>query len=237
MSDEAPGDARPVNEEVPADTDAQRRLRRRERRTRWTVAAGVVLLRILAATWRFRVRHGEPLEMFMRQRTPFIFALPHGQLLPLLWWHRGRGISVVISEHRDGELIAQVALRLGYRTVRGSTTRGAARALLGVIRELQDGHPVAFTPDGPRGPAGSFAPGTVVAAQRAGCPILPVAAGATRAWRLRSWDRFMIPKPFARVTVAYAEPSMVAAGSARDATGEIPRFQALMATAVELANA
>ena len=208
-----------------------------ERRVRWIVAAGVLLLRALALTWRFRVRHGEHLETFLRQRAAFIFALPHGHLLPLLWWHRGRGISIVISEHRDGEIIARVAERLGYRTVRGSTSRGAARALMGVIRELQSGTPVAFTPDGPRGPAGSFAPGTVVAAQRAACPILPVAADASRAWRLRSWDRFMIPKPFARVTVAYAEPARVEAANARDAVDEVPRFQALIATAVERAGA
>lgn len=208
-----------------------------ERRVRWLVAAGVLLLRALALTWRFRVRHGEYLETFLREHVAFIFALPHGHLLPLLWWHRGRGISIVISEHRDGEIIARVAERLGYRTVRGSTTRGAARALMGVIRELEGGTPVAFTPDGPRGPAGSFAPGTVVAAQRADCPILPVAAGASRAWRLRSWDRFMIPKPFARVTVAYAEPARVEAASARDAVEEVPRFQALIATAVERAGA
>ena len=204
---------------------------------RWIVAGGVVVLRLLAATWRFRIRYGDHLETLLRDRRAFIFALPHGHLLPLLWWHRGRGIAILISEHRDGELIARVAERLGYRTVRGSTSRGAARALMGVIRELQGGTPVAFTPDGPRGPAGSFAPGTVVAAQRAGCPILPVAADASRAWRLRSWDRFMIPKPFARVTIAYADPTSVAAATARDATDEVPRFQALITTAVERARA
>lgn len=205
-------------------------------RVRWTVAAGVLVLRALALTWRFRIRHGEHLDDFLRRRAAFIFALPHGHLLPLLWWHRGKGISIVISEHRDGEIIARVAERLGYRTVRGSTSRGAARALMGVIRELESGTPVAFTPDGPRGPAGSFAPGTVVAAHRAACPILPVAAGASRAWRLKSWDRFMIPKPFARVTVAYAEPARVEATSAREAVDEVPRFQALIDTAVERAS-
>ena len=200
---------------------------------RWIVVAGVAVLRLLAATWRFRIRYGDHLDGLLRDRRAFIFALPHGHLLPLLWWHRGRGIAILISEHRDGELIARVAERLGYRTVRGSTSRGAARALMGVIRELQAGTPVAFTPDGPRGPAGSFAPGTVVAAQRADCPILPVAADASRAWRLRSWDRFMIPKPFARVTIAYADPTFVAAASPREAADEVPRFQALITTAIE----
>ncbi len=205
-------------------------------RLRWTVTLGVLMLRALAITWRLEVRRGEFRERCLRAERAFIYALPHGHLLPLLWYHRAQGVSIVISEHRDGEIIAQVAERLGYGTVRGSTTRGAARALLGVIHELEDGHPVAFTPDGPRGPAGSFAPGTVVASQRSGCPILPVAAAASRAWRLRSWDRFLIPKPFARITMAYGEPTVVATASARDAVNEVPRFQRLLAETVDAAN-
>jgi hypothetical protein len=206
-------------------------------RLRSLVAVGVLVLRMLALTWRREVRRGEYRERLDRDGVAFIYALPHGHLLPLLWYHRRQGVAVVVSEHRDGEIIAQVARRLGYRTVRGSTTRGAARALLGVIRELEEGHPVAFTPDGPRGPAGSFAPGTVVASQRSGCPILPVAAGAKRAWRLRSWDRFMIPKPFAKVTVAYGEPTVVSTGSAREAVDDVPRFQRLLAETVDAAEA
>ena len=205
-------------------------------RVRALVVLGVFVLRLLAMTWRRRVTRGEHYERVARSGRAFIFALPHGHLLPLLWHHHGQDVSIVISEHRDGEIIAQVARRLGYRTVRGSTTRGAARALLGVIRELEEGHPVAFTPDGPRGPAGSFAPGTVVASQRSGCPILPIAAGASRAWRLGSWDRFMIPKPFATVTVAYGEPTVVASGSAREAVDEVPRFQRMLAETVDAAG-
>lgn len=205
-------------------------------RMRWLVAFGATALRVLALTWRREVRGGEHRASLQREGMSFIYALPHGHMLPLLWHHRAQGVSVVISEHRDGELIALLAERLGYRTVRGSTTRGAARALLGVIRELEAGHNVAFTPDGPRGPAGSFAPGAVMAAQRSGRAILPVAAGASRAWRLRSWDRFMIPKPFARVVVAYAPPSRVAAESAREAADEAPRFQRMLEGLVEAAG-
>jgi hypothetical protein len=120
--------------------------------------------------------------------------------------------------------------------IRGSTTRGAERALLSLVRELEAGREVAITPDGPRGPARSFAPGALIAAQRSGAPILPVAASADRAWRLGSWDRFVIPKPFARITVAYGDPATVDAASARAAANEGPRFEALMNAAAERAG-
>lgn len=206
-------------------------------RTRLAIALGILVIKALGRTWRTRVVHGEYFEQLAASRTPFIFALWHGQLLPLLWHHRGQRVAILISEHRDGEIIARVARALGYETVRGSSSRGAERALLGLIRQLRDGTPIAITPDGPRGPARQFAPGALIASQRSGAPILPIAASASRAWRLASWDRFMIPKPFARVTVAYAPAVAVTAGSARDAGAEAPRFQRMLDDTELLAGA
>jgi lysophospholipid acyltransferase (LPLAT)-like uncharacterized protein len=171
-----------------------------------------------------------------RAERPFIFALWHGHLLPLLWHHRGQGVLVLISEHRDGELVARAAASLGYGLIRGSSTRGADRALITIVRELTAGHEVAITPDGPRGPAETFAPGALVAAQRSDSFILPVAASADRAWRLRSWDRFMIPKPFALVTIAYGTPTKVAATNSRAAAEEGSRFERLLGEAGVLAG-
>jgi lysophospholipid acyltransferase (LPLAT)-like uncharacterized protein len=165
-----------------------------------------------------------------------IFALWHGQLLPLLFHHRNEGISILISEHGDGEIIARVAKSLGCRAVRGSTSRGAARALLGLVRELQEGHDLAITPDGPRGPAHSVAPGTLVVAQRSGAPIVPIAAHASWGWRLRSWDSFLIPGPFARVTVAYGDPMYVNAADARSAAENTDRVHAALIAAEERAR-
>ncbi|MBI3790400.1 MAG: lysophospholipid acyltransferase family protein [Gemmatimonadetes bacterium] len=179
------------------------------------VALGRWLVRLLGATWRVRVIDREAHDALRQARTPFIFSIWHGELLPCLWAHRAQGIAVLISEHRDGEIIAQVAEGLGYApSVRGSSSRGAARALLTVVRTLGSGVTVGFTPDGPRGPAQRAAPGAIAAAQRAQAPIIPLRAHASSAWRLRSWDRFMIPKPFARVTFAYGAPLMVAPGAA-----------------------
>jgi lysophospholipid acyltransferase (LPLAT)-like uncharacterized protein len=197
---------------------------------------GKGFLRALARTWRIRVVNGGYLMDLRRAERPFIFAGWHGQLLPLLWHHRERGVLILISEHRDGEMVARAAESLGYGLIRGSTTRGADRALISLVRELKAGHEVAITPDGPRGPAETFAPGALVAAQRSDSFILPVAASADRAWRLRSWDRFMIPKPFARVTIAYTTPTKVSATTSRAAADEGPRFERLLNEAAGLAG-
>lgn len=173
-----------------------------------------LLIRCLAFTWRIRVTHGEHLQSLRSAGKPFIFALWHGQLLPLLWHHRNQGIALVISEHRDGERIARVATGLGYELVRGSSTRGGGRALIQLSRVLDSGREAAITPDGPKGPARIVAQGVVVAAQRSGAAILPIGVTASHAWRIGSWDSFMIPKPFARVVVGYSEPiQIVASGS------------------------
>jgi lysophospholipid acyltransferase (LPLAT)-like uncharacterized protein len=201
------------------------------------LTVGMVVLRLLAHTWRLRVLNDEGVRASRANRVAVIFSLWHGELLPLLWVHRGEGVSVMISSHRDGEIVARVAEALGYGTVRGSSTRGGARALLAAVRALQAGHDLAVTPDGPRGPRHSYAPGAIAAAQRAGAPIVVVRAHASRAWTLRSWDRFIIPKPFARLTVAYSEPTRVDATSSQGAEAEAPRFAALMEAVGQAAEA
>jgi lysophospholipid acyltransferase (LPLAT)-like uncharacterized protein len=206
-------------------------------RERSALFLGRGFLNVLARTWRIRVINGEAVLNLRRSELPFIFALWHGHLLPLLWHHRDEGVKVLISEHRDGEMVARAAESLGYGLIRGSTTRGADRALISLVRELQAGHEVAITPDGPKGPAGKFAPGALIAAQRSGSFILPVAASASRSWRLKSWDKFMIPKPFARVTVAYGPPTKILATNPRAAVDEASRFERLLNDAVGLASA
>jgi len=206
-------------------------------RLRMSVLTGSAALRAIASTWRFRIRGGEHLASLRAAGTPFIFSLWHGQLLPLIWHHRGQHVAILVSEHRDGELIARIARSIGYRLIRGSTTRGGGRALLALVRTLETGTEVAVTPDGPRGPAFEFAPGALVAAHRTGAPLLPIAAHADRAWRLSSWDGFIIPKPFARVTVAYGAPVRVDAESPRGAAAQSPEFEELMGDTVRAACA
>ncbi|HTE47142.1 MAG TPA: DUF374 domain-containing protein, partial [Gemmatimonadaceae bacterium] len=125
----------------------------------------------------------------------------------------------------------RIATSLGYRTVRGSTSRGAARALLGLARVINEGADLAITPDGPRGPAKSYAPGALVIAQRTNAPIIAVAVAATSAWRLGTWDRFLIPRPFARVEIAYSDAVYVEASDARHAAEQVDRARDAMALA------
>jgi lysophospholipid acyltransferase (LPLAT)-like uncharacterized protein len=214
---------------MPVDDSASRRIT-------WLARAGGLLIRMLAWTWRVRVTHDAGIRRLRAEQTPFIFLLWHGQLLPLLYYHRNEGVAILISEHGDGEIIARIAHGLGYETVRGSTSRGAARALLGLTRTLREGRNLAITPDGPRGPAKSFAPGALVVAQRAGAPMIAVAASASSGWRLRSWDSFLIPRPFARVHIAYSEVAVVEATDARGAAAETDRVRAYMDTAEARAN-
>jgi lysophospholipid acyltransferase (LPLAT)-like uncharacterized protein len=205
-------------------------------RSRLVLLLGRGALQLLGRTWRIRVVNPQWLAELRDTKQAFIFSLWHGQLLPLLWHHRNEGVMVLISEHRDGELVARAADSLGFGLIRGSTTKGADRALISLVRELQKGSEVAITPDGPRGPAARYAPGALIAAQRSDSFILPTVAVADRAWRLKSWDRFMIPKPFARVTIAYGMPTKVLATTPRDAANEGPRFEELMSKTIATAG-
>ncbi len=197
----------------------------RERRVARLSLAGGILLRTLASTWRVRFANAHIVSDLRLRQQPFIYVLWHGTLLPLIWIHRKRNAVAMVSEHKDGEILARLMESIGYRTVRGSTSRGAARALLHACRVIEEGFCLAVTPDGPRGPAESVAPGASIVAQRTGAPMVPVSLKVSSSWRLKSWDRLMIPKPFASITVAYGDPIYVDAATARDAAndGEVIR--------------
>lgn len=172
--------------------------------------AGALLVRALAATWRIRVHGAEHVQAL--GSSAYTFVLWHSRILPLLYHHRHRDIVLLISRHRDGGYLADLAAGWGYRAVRGSSKRGGAAGLLGIVRELQAGSVVALTPDGPVGPPEKVKPGAIAAAQHSATPLVPIAASASSAWWAKSWDRFCIPKPFARVDVRYGPPIMVGPG-------------------------
>jgi lysophospholipid acyltransferase (LPLAT)-like uncharacterized protein len=142
-------------------------------------------------------------------------------MLPLIWWWRGRGIRALISTHSDGETIARIVEGIGYRTTRGSSSRAGSRALRELIGALRDGEQIAVTPDGPRGPRHEFAAGVVLATGRTHAPIILGRAVVRRAWVLHSWDRFVIPKPFAVVELFHSPLVFVA-----DAGNENPEVEA-----------
>ena len=186
---------------------------------------GQGLIRLLARTWRFRVSGEEPVRALIAERRPYILALWHSRILPLLFSHRDRGIVLLISKHRDGGHLADLASGLGYSAVRGSTNRGGEVGLLGLIRALQTGNVVAVTPDGPRGPAEKVQAGIVSAARHAQAAIVPLTANASAEWRIPTWDRMRIPKPFARVDVVFGTPIELGPDKddARRALGDLER--------------
>lgn len=220
----AAGDAKVTNAEA-ADAKAARR----ERKVRWMARVGYWAVHVLARTWRIDLR-GEP-NWPARDgvRVPVVVAVWHGLMLAPIWTQRNRGIMALASEHGDGEIIARILERLGYaRPARGSSSRGGVRGLITMISALRAGTSLAFTPDGPRGPARVAQPGLFVAAHRAGVPIVPMSMHAERKWQLRSWDRYAIPKPFARVCVTIGEPFVPAFDGDVLAAGEAERFAAAM---------
>ena len=168
--------------------------------------AGTPIVRALGATLSWRVDGGQRFDALVREgRTP-ILALWHGRILPATLYWRDRGIVAMTSENFDGEWVARLMSRFGYRAARGSTSRGGSRALVQLRRELAAGHPAAFTVDGPRGPARVAQPGAVWLAGATGHPILPFHIEADRCWTVRSWDASMIPKPRSTVAVAIGQP-------------------------------
>jgi lysophospholipid acyltransferase (LPLAT)-like uncharacterized protein len=145
---------------------------------------------------------------------PVIVAFWHEHILmsPFHWKKLRRAkqnprVFAMVSDHRDGEYIARIVNFLGIGTVRGSSSKGGVKALIAALRELKNGADVAFTPDGPQGPRHSVADGIIAAAQKSGAKILPMRYEASALWRLTSWDRFIIPKPFG--TIAFIAHELI----------------------------
>jgi lysophospholipid acyltransferase (LPLAT)-like uncharacterized protein len=167
---------------------------------------GPALLKSLGVTLRVRRLGIERIEEARQIAGNILFAFWHGTLLPLAYIHRSEGINVLVSTHQDGEYIARIIHGLGFGTSRGSSTRGGIRALRGLMQAAGRQLDLAVTPDGPRGPRERVQPGVVYLAKRLGLPVIPIGVSSNPSLRLRSWDRFMVPLPFARCTVVYGEP-------------------------------
>ena len=187
---------------------------RESRRKRLEAAAisivGYRLVAALGATLRWKTEGFEHFDAIRASGHQPIMAFWHGRILPATYYFRNRGIVVITSANFDGEWIAGIIERFGFGTSRGSTSRGGARALLQLSRNLEGGCPAGFTVDGPRGPARVSQPGAVWLAKASGHPVLPFHLEADRFWSLESWDRTQIPKPFATVAISVGEPFYVA---------------------------
>jgi lysophospholipid acyltransferase (LPLAT)-like uncharacterized protein len=188
-------------------------------------ALGYRLVAMLGATLRWRTEGLEHLDAIARAGRQPVMAFWHGRILPATYYFRRRGIVVITSENFDGEWIAGIIERFGYGTARGSTSRGARKALLQLTRDMAAGKPAGFTLDGPRGPAKVAQAGAVWLAKATGNPVLPFHLEASRCWTLGSWDRTQIPKPFATVALVVGEPIPIPSEAG---DGDIERFRLLL---------
>jgi lysophospholipid acyltransferase (LPLAT)-like uncharacterized protein len=165
------------------------------------------LVRLWIGTLRYRYR---PMGTNYDPNRPgfqgrYLYAFWHENILVPAYHYARRDIHVLISEHADGRMIAEACRHLGFRVVRGSATRGGARAVRQMWRRSRSAH-LAITPDGPRGPRRRVQPGVVYLAALTGLPIVPFGIAFTRAWRMNSWDRFAVPCPWSEAVCVTAEP-------------------------------
>ena len=192
--------------------ETQEKLKIEGRLARWLIALGFGLLRLWERTLRYEIDDragvvGSPVT------ENYIGAFWHNRLLIFPFVLRrflsNRHGTALISASRDGELFAEVVQRFGYDVVRGSSSRLGATAILQLTQVLASGRDVVITPDGPLGPVYELGPGIVFLAQRSGAAVVPMNLEYSHCWRLGTWDRFIVPRPFAKVRVLISRPQRV----------------------------
>jgi lysophospholipid acyltransferase (LPLAT)-like uncharacterized protein len=172
-----------------------------------------LLILLIGRTIRFEIEGWENFEAIANADKIPIYAFWHDRIFASTYFFRHRGISVMSSHSKDGEYTAHFIQRLGYRPIRGSSTRGAVGALVEMIRRMRQGGPMAFSVDGPKGPRYEAKAGAVHLAKKTGNPIMPFVVELRQYWTVGSWDLLQIPVPFTRARLTIAESIYVAPDS------------------------
>lgn len=165
-----------------------------------------VMLNIIGRLVKIRYIGEKYLEDISSQNIRCILSLWHGRMFIPIFAQRNKEVVAMVSQHADGEFIARAVERMGYITVRGSSTRGGGKALREMVKLMRSGHNGAMMVDGPKGPKGQFKPGTIILAQLSGARIVPMTHACSNAVVFNSWDNFIMAKPFSKVVVAYGKP-------------------------------
>lgn len=200
---------------------------------------GPIALRLLARTWRVTLLDEQHLEAARGEGGGRIITMWHGRMLLPLPHHAHRNWCVLVSRSGDGDVFEPVLARFGYGIIRGSSSRGGARALREMMQALRNGSVVVITPDGPRGPRHSMSASVAWMARATGYAVLPCGVVCDRAWRMKSWDRLTVPKPGARLVFVYGAPVAVERGATADelkAAGERIRIAMIEAERRGLAH-
>lgn len=182
----------------------------------------VALLNALSATYRVKVLHGEIADsIYDRGETPIYCSWHQRWFAGITFLPKRHPVSIMVSRSKDGELISKMIAILGWHVMRGSSSRGGAQALRGLLGCLKRGIAVGHIVDGPRGPFGEIKPGLLSLAQVSGMPIVPMIISPERKWSFNSWDRFMIPKPFSKVIIRFDKEIYVPRRLSSDKTDEL----------------
>ena len=168
------------------------------------IAIGYGFIRLIGPTLRVCVSREEGAQETVGQR-PLVLNFWHAGIIPATYLFRGLGIRVMSSNSYDGEYMGRIIRKFGFVAVKGSSSRNAVRALLGLRRALKEGWSVAFSIDGPRGPRYKVKPGPVTLARSSGVPLSTFHIAVESAWVLNTWDRLIIPKPFSRVLIRFGK--------------------------------
>lgn len=183
-----------------------RKIHKRLLSDRLFVYLGFAFIKTISSTYRIKIVHPEIELNILKKGFVPIYASWHQRFFPgITFFATRRPISIMISQSRDGELIANIANLLGWHAVRGSSSRDGIRALHEIREKVRQGYKVGHIVDGPRGPFGVVKPGLLKIAQYSEMPILPTIISSQRKWIFNSWDRFMIPKPFSRVIISFGD--------------------------------
>jgi lysophospholipid acyltransferase (LPLAT)-like uncharacterized protein len=161
---------------------------------------GPLLLLLYGFTWRVRWAGTDELARAREKSDKVLYAFWHSRLLGLCYAHRFQQVGIMVSQSFDGEWISRLVTKIGYKTYRGSASKDGAAGLLEMMKDLPQGD-LALSVDGPTGPAEKVKPGAILLASKTGLPLVPITIIAEKSWRLRTWDRFMIPKPFSAIMV------------------------------------
>ena len=162
-------------------------------------------IRLLRATMRLKYDNADVLERVREESGQYILCFWHARFVMMPYVYPHDRIAVLVSRHRDSQMLSRILARFGFAFAWGSSTVGGAQGLRDALRMIKDGHDLGITPDGPRGPRRRVKPGVVAMARLSGLPIVPVSFSAGPARRLGSWDRTLVPLPFARGLFVYGE--------------------------------
>jgi lysophospholipid acyltransferase (LPLAT)-like uncharacterized protein len=187
---------------------------------------------VLGKTWRYSLEGTTFINPFVDRNKAVIYCFWHSHILPLAYIFRNVGVTAIVSASKDGDRATAVAQRWKHDTIRGSSSKNQVSVIRQCDRALRDNRGIVIIPDGPHGPRETVKPGAAMIALMTNTPVYPVFALPQKTWRLKSWDRFMIPKPFARITVRFGEPLL----PSRFATGEnrVERFSEQLQKAMTL---